>query len=55
MAYIRSMDFKELSKEIARALEDHKLIAWDQQDKTADIVFAFMKRGIDDIVRDFYD
>ncbi len=49
------MDIKKLSKDIASALEDHALIAWDQQGKTAEIVSSFVNEFIKREIREFYD
>jgi len=49
------MEIKELADNIARALEDHKLIAWEQQSKTSQIVATFVDRYLRDCVKDFFD
>tara|TARA_B100000925_G_C21786773_1_gene378702 strand:- start:494 stop:643 length:150 start_codon:yes stop_codon:yes gene_type:complete len=49
------MDIKKLSKDIASALEDHALIAWDQQNTTAQIVHSFVNEFIKKEIREFYD
>jgi len=49
------MDIDTLAKDIASALEDHALIHWEQQGKTAEIVRSFINEHIKKIVREFYD
>ena len=49
------MDLQKLSKEAACALEDHKLISWDQQEEVAQIINGIMAHGIKNMVKDFYD
>jgi len=49
------MDLQKLSEQAARALEDHKLIAYEAQGKAADIIKVIMGHGIKRMVEDFYD
>ena len=49
------MDLQKLSKDAARALEDHKLILWEEQEKVAQIINGIMAHGIKNMVKDFYD
>lgn len=49
------MDTETLARDIASALEDHALIHWEQQGKTAQIVRSFLNEHIKRMVKEFYD
>ena len=49
------MDVNKLAEDIAFALEDHKLIHWNQKPKTAEIVKSFVNEHLKKAVKEFYD
>ena len=49
------MDLQKLSEQAARALEDHKFIKYEEQEKVANIIKVIMAHGIKNMVKDFYD
>ncbi len=49
------MDVKKLAEDIAFALEDHKIIHWNQKHKTAEIVRSFVTEHLKRTIKDYYD